>query len=505
MYNHTTLRTSPLQRSGRRRTVGAEQAMKRTTLRTRAAAVAIAAALGTAACGADTEAAADTEPNQAATTVPAPLPTTTAEPTAPVTTAVPPPTTAAPDDPAPVTTEAQPDTDAEKPQVTIWSTPRLFDSTLSASWQVTPAEATCTYDLLNASGDVIGTGVADTAGSDERGRGMKVEYDPGTSDALGTVAIQCTHQGATSDPAEFQIHRITYQNRSENSVFPATDEHYFDHDEVAAMFPECRAGGRPPQSVSYTYPPPRHMVGKVDDIDGDGEFTYNDWLSQGLDFWESVFENWDTEAHDINGKTVASGWWTAEQLRMYYPSGSITPQSARQEAYYSDSADILWLEAADSYNAAANVNYDWTVAPEKVKDDDGATYYYLRDLYLRLEDSVGYVSAGDEIAGWDDEAKAVRDDGLPGNVPNPRGVRSAKLLWDWVDARYKFVPVDREPTAWAMRTLLEARSSNCIGSRMNAHCRSGDFHNSPHMRHPSQGGSRLGAVLWSTICPEISP
>ena len=128
MYNHTTLRTSPLQRSRRRRTVGAEPAMKRTTLGTRAAAVAIAAALGAAACGADTE------PNQAAITVPAPPPTTTAEPTAPVTTAVPPPTTAAPDDPAPVTTEAQPDTYAEKPQVTIWSTPRLLDSTLSASW-----------------------------------------------------------------------------------------------------------------------------------------------------------------------------------------------------------------------------------------------------------------------------------------------------------------------------------------------------------------------------------
>ena len=147
-----------------------------------------------------------------------------------------------------------------------------------------------------------------------------------------------------------------------------------------------------------------------------------------------------------------------------------------------------------------NVNGDWYVSPQKVEYDDGTPYYYLRELYLRLEGSVGYVSAG-----WDYKAKWVRDDGLPTISPNPTKVRLAKLLWDWMDARYNFVPVDREPTAWAMRTLLEARSSNCIGFRMKAHCRSGDFHNSPHMRHPSQGGSRLGAVLWSTICPEITP
>lgn len=502
---HTTQRPSPMPRSRRRRTVGPEQAMKRTALRTRAACAAIAAALAVAACGVDTEPAADTEPDQAATTVGVLPPTTTAGPSAPVTTAVPPPTTAAPSEPAPATTEAQPDTHVEPPQITVWSAPRLHDTTLSASWQVTPVEATCTYDLRNSQGDLIGTGVADTAGNDAGSRGMRAEYDPDTTEALTTVAIQCAHLGATSDIAEHQVHRVTYQNRSENSVFPATDEYYFDHDEIAALFNDCRSGGRPPQSASYVYPPPSHMIGKVDDVDGDGEFTENDWLEMGLDFWETVFNNWDTETHDVNGKVVASGWWTTEQLRMYYPSGTITPQSVRQEAYYNNGADLLWLEAAASYNKEANVNGDWWVGPSRGKFDDGTTYYYLKDLYLRLEDSVGFISEPGAVAGWTTEAKLVRDDGIAGDAANPRGVRAKLLLWDWVDARYSYVPVDKEPTAWAMRTLLEARSANCVAARMNAHCRSGEFHTSPHMRHPSQGGSRLGSVLWSAICPEISP
>ena len=194
---------------------------------------------------------------------------------------------------------------------------------------------------------------------------MKVEYDPGTSDALGTVAVQCTHQGATSDPAEFQIYRISYQNRSENSVFPATDEYYFDHDEVAALFDQCRTGGRPPAPASADYPPPIHMVGRVDDVDGDGWVSENDWLNQGLDFWESVFENWDTEIHDIGGKVVASGWWTSEQLRMYYPSGIITPQSARQEAFFLDSHDLLWLETSAPNNGGGQRKWRLVCEPAK--------------------------------------------------------------------------------------------------------------------------------------------
>ena len=146
---------------------------------------------------------------------------------------------------------------------------------------------------------------------------------------------------------------------------------------------------------------------------------------------------------------------------------------------------------------------------------DGYVYtYVMKDLYLRLEDTVGYVNGWitpdqyeRSVAHMGNLAVMIADDGLPGTKPNLPSVRMhlENLLWDWVDARYNFPPADREPTAWAMRTLLEARDSYCVVREMRSHCESGDFHASPHMRHPSQGGSRLGSVLWSTVCPEIKP
>ncbi len=467
--------------------------------RPRAVCVAIAAALAVAACGADTDtdpdSDSDTEPDQAGTTVPALAPTTTAELSAPVTTAVPAPTTAVPDERAPATTETQPGAGLEPPQITIWSTPRLHGTTLRASWQVTPVEAQCTYDLRNVSGDVIGTGVADIAGSDDRGRGLRAEYDPGTAESLGSVVIRCTHLGAPSDPAEFPVHRVNYQNRSENSVIPATDAHYFDHNEIRALFGDCPLGKRLPTNELE----PIHMVGKVEDLDGDGWVSVNDWLNTGLDFWESVFENWDTDTHNINGKEVASGWWTNKQLRMYFPDGGVTADSARQAAFYNNTVDLLWIGGESS------VNIDWVTGPLKYIVD-GRAYYAHSSLYRRLESTVGFVSEhpGSE-APWDIRARWIADDGLLGHDPNPPRVVSAELLWDWMDTRHSFVPVDKEPTAWAMRTLLEARDSECVAGKTREHCESGDFHSSPHMRHPNQGGSRLGAVLWSAVCPEITP
>ena len=470
----------------------------------RAACAAAAVTIAVSACGTDPATSPPaTEPVQEDTAPLEPSPATTG----PAATTAVVPTTQAPDEPAPVTTEPEPGDEVEPPQMTVWSTPRLFGTTLTAEWQVTPDEATCAYDLSDADGNHIGTGVATTSPDNTRGRGIRAEYDPASLDSLGTVSFQCTHRGVSSDILEFQVRRVTYQNRSENSVFPADDRHYFDHDEVAALFPECREGGRPPQG-RWDYGPPNNITVIVDDVNGDGHIGRDDWLEMGLDFWESVFENWDTEVHEVGGpggKGVASGWWTTAQLQMYIPNGEVTPQKARAEAFYGDNSNnvnLLWLyQDQENY-----LNLNWTTSPVRYIGGDGETHYVHPNLYQRLEDAVGWFSEEpDNVANWSIRSRHIRDDGISGSDQNPRNVQIQYLLWEWMDTRYRFVPVDKEPTAWAMRTLLEARSSNCVAARMNAHCRSGDFHTSPHMRHPSQGGSRLGAVLWSAICPDIDP
>lgn len=404
-----------------------------------------------------------------------------------------------------VTTTAAPE---PAPTVTIWSAPRLHDTSLSASWQVTPDDSTCNWDLLNEAGEVIVSGVADTADGDPSRRGMAADYDPASPDALGAVTIRCSRADGEQAVVEQPVHRVTYKNRSPDSVIPATDEYYFDHDEVAALFPDCSPGRRPNTRDGE----PIHMIGKVADVDGSGRVDYNDWLQAGLDFWEQVFENWDTEVHDIDGHEVVSGWWTTEQLRMQFPDSSVTAASALQEAFYNERANYVWPISLDREPVEHARNGDWRLSPSRIDDQ----HYYLEHLYLRLNDARGY-EAGHDVpgGGWRatgvprvtvaDLARMISDTGLPGTGPNPPSVRPGNLLWDWTDARYRYAPIDREPAAWAMRTLLETRSYACVARQMREHCDSGEFHASPHMRHPSQGGSRLGSVLWSAVCPDITP
>ena len=378
----------------------------------------------------------------------------------------------------------------------MWSTPRLHGTTLSASWQVRPEEATCYYDLLDADGGQAGSGLAETSQEGATGRGIQVEYDPDTADALDSVEIRCSLLGGETAVSEFQIYRVNYKNRHPDSVLPADDEHYFDHGEISALFGECAPEGRRRTRVSV----PPNLAGEISDMDGNGTVDYNDYLYARLDFWMEVFANWDTEVTEVDGHEVVSGWWTTRQMRMYYPKSSITAASARQHAAYDDSDGYLSLLPDGLPMEAYEVSI-WVEYPYRHSYEDGSYYYFLESLYKRLEDSVPDYASSEywELRQW------VTDTGIVGAEKNGRGVFPNELLLDWMDTRHGFAPIDREPTAWAMRTLLEARGASCVATEMRAHCESGEFHPSRHMRHPDQGGSRLGSVLWSAICPEVSP
>lgn len=483
--------------------------MKRSALSSRAACIVAVAAFAVAACATDEDLASDIEPDQASTTVPVPAPTTTVELTAPPTTAAPPPTTAVTArttvsvEPPQTTVPAE---EVEPASITIWHRPRLHGTGLTATWTVSPPTSRCDYTLLDAEGSSIGIGSADTSGSDEAARSIRVDYDTNAED-LGSLLIECTPPAGDSVSAEREVTRVTYQNRHPDSVFPATDEHYFDHDEVRVLFPECRPdrAGRPVSDWLATDPV---VELGLEDLNGDGYITEDEWYDQALDFWDSVFKDWDTVSSvTSDGREYATGWWTTRQLRMAYPYSTLTAANAPDEITLDKWVDNLIPVAGSSQNLAGD---DWSVRPARFVFD-GTEYYYHQSLYLRLVAAGASEAATDIDAGRNPHtgiiALSVRDDGIAAAGPNPPKpeVFPGNLLWDWMDVRYSYAPINKEPTAWAVRTLLETRNAHCVATKMREHCESGAHHESPHMRHPSQAGSRLGSVLWSTICPEVTP
>ena len=489
----------------------------------RAAAAAVAVTVAASACSSTP----DSEPEPAEAASPASteaVPTTAAVP-ATTTEAMPadtePPRTT--EAPAPTTTtEAPPPTEAlaPAPSITWRSVPRLHETTLSASWHVEPgfadsgeaADADCRFDLLDADGGVVVSGTAEVSRSDASRRRMSVEHDPADSDGLGTVAVRCSLPGSDPSAAEHPVRRVAYQGRHPDSVFPADDDHYFDHDEVAALFPECGPSrGRYLSNHWGGYGAPdglenASVAGNKVDRSGDGWVSVNEWLDANLDFWEEAYENWDTaKLANAAGHEFATGWWTARQLRMRFPYSTLTAENAPRHLSYEGVLGVLTVTPGSAQNFRPNPR--WSVSPVR-GTHEGYVIYNLKSLYLRLEDAVGFVNTDENPVPYTGVIAAqVTDRGLPGrkaNPPSPRVVPE-NLLWDWMDTRYSFAPNNREPTAWAMRTLLKSRDSECVAHGMRVHCESGDFHDSPHMRHPSQGGSRLGSVLWSLVCPEIRP
>lgn len=375
---------------------------------------------------------------------------------------------------------------------------------MRAAWNVTPAEATCDYSLNDTNGNsALHQAVAANLTSGGSERSLEVLYavtvdglpltltiscrtDDGAATVIGeTVAIVDpdgqageTDEGDGTEDDETEATEPeaepvkNYEHRSPNSVFPANDTYYFDHDEIAALFPECAPFPTSPE--------------------------VREWLDDMYAHWDAAYAGWDTESVVLGGHKIAAGWWTTEQIRMRHPYSALTGESVRRDASYDSDNDYLYLYSDSETSDLTSSPY--VQVPQKVSDDS----YSFEDLYRRLELS-GFHSVYGDPANARAHALLMPDTGIANDGPNPEGTDVGLMMAGWMVYRLSEMPTTREPTAWAMRTLLEARSHRCIAPKMRAICESGEQPESAHLRHPAQGGSRLGAALWSIVCPEIDP
>ena len=258
-----------------------------------------------------------------------------------------------------------------------------------------------------------------------------------------------------------------YRNRSDNSALPATDRYFIDHDEAAALFPDCQA-----PDLSRRHPNTLRAVARF----------FDRYAGFDREVTEGVF----------NGKPrdFATGWWTDEKLQYAY--GNTYPE-----------IDVEWAKANVTMWAWNQIGFGWRAvytwpdgqtAPKK-----GPGLY--RGLYERIVMD-GFVDDATRNTNYWANHQGITP---PRRVDpdDPRWIADGgQLLWDWTLFMLQHPPVSREPAAWGMWTLLEARHSKCVAQSMLARCDSPfGAATSPHLRNDKLA-SPLGIALWNLVCGE---
>ena len=279
--------------------------------------------------------------------------------------------------------------------------------------------------------------------------------------------IRAVSQSAVEDYAGDTVRR--YENRAPDSALPATDEHFIDHAHAAALFPEC--GPAP----SYD---PDALISMIRD--------------------QARFAGFDRAVAsgvvDGGHRDFATGWWTDDKLREHY--GGTYP-----------GIDVAWAQQRVTMSPWNQVGFGRPTSadglvrfPARVTVPTSGSAFY-ESLYEIMEHD-GY-SDGDLPLRW------VHHHGMT----TPRRVDpddplwadgGGLLLWSWTRFMHQFPPVDREPAAWGMLTLLLARHPTCVAQQMLAKCDEPvTAGTSPHLRS-DELASPLGLALGNLICGEHS-
>lgn len=189
-------------------------------------------------------------------------------------------------------------------------------------------------------------------------------------------------------------------------------------------------------------------------------------------------------------RDFATGWWTDAKLRTVY--GGTYPEI---DIDWAKRRITMWswnqISFGSPTSADGTVRFpDWVTVPSS----RSTVYKGLYEIMVRH----GF---------RDGELPLRRVHGL--GMQTPRRVdptdalwiaQGGQLLWDWMTFMHQFPPVNREPAAWGMRTLLLARHPVCVAQQMLARC-DDPFtpDTSPHLRNDERA-SPLGHALQNLIC-----
>jgi len=258
-----------------------------------------------------------------------------------------------------------------------------------------------------------------------------------------------------------------YETRAADSALPATDKHFIDHAQAAALFPEC---GPAPE---YD---PAALVSMIRD------------QARFAGFDRAVISGVIAGRH----RDFATGWWTDVKLREHY--GGTYPE-----------IDVEWAQQRITISPWNQIGFGrptsadglirfpaWVTVPTSESAFYGSLYEIMeRDGYRDGELPLRWVHH------YGMQTPRRVDPGDPSWTDG-----GGRLLWAWTTFMHQFPPVDREPAAWGMLTLLLARHPTCVAGQMLAVCDDPITANtSPHLRN-DEHASPLGLALRNLVCGE---
>ena len=255
-----------------------------------------------------------------------------------------------------------------------------------------------------------------------------------------------------------------FKNRSENSVLPATDRYFIDHDEAAALFPDCNAA---PASNENTLRKHRDLMARL--AGWDTEITTGPFGSTTIDF--------------------TTGWWTDDGLDYFY--GDTYPE-----------VSVEWAKQNITMWAWNQIGFGWRpiYRPPSWRTGPSEGFSTFSGLYERIAlDGYDDTVSAQEFVHHLGAHRARRVD-----IDNDKAwpADGGQLLWDWTGYMIQHPPVDREPAAWGMQTLLTSRHASCVARETLKLC-DAPFTDatSPHLRN-DEHASPLGIALWNLVCGE---
>ena len=197
------------------------------------------------------------------------------------------------------------------------------------------------------------------------------------------------------------------------------------------------------------------------------------WLTERIAGYDATWAGWDTAAIELSdGRLLATGWMTDEQIGRWLPGSGITAEEALANLVYRPDSDTvtIWEGLVTMHVQGHPANLPTLQAAMRHRGVYGSSF---------------------------PEQLAATVHGVSGSGRWPADLHLGLLLSDWVRFRYAQPPTLAEPVAWPLWTLFKAKESTCVAEALVAMCASDE--QPPAMLTPTHP---IGRVLRSLACAE---